>query len=129
MTVKSGVAGLEAAIHWESRLTVLETEGLLGKAPDRGAKPSIPVAKRDNVITWAMEQSPNGMRWRVRSMAPEIGVSSARPQQFAAGNNIKPHLTGTLIFSRDPNFVAKPWDEIGLYLAPPDRALVFYSDK
>ncbi len=50
-------------------------------------------------------------------MARKVGISSASVQRIWAANEIKPHLTRTFKLSRDPNFEAKFWDEIGLYSA------------
>jgi transposase len=117
-----------AVIRWERRFS---SDGLAGleEAPGRGRKPSIPDAKKERVIIQATRPPPNRTRWSVRSMARQTGVSPASVQRIWAANEIKPHLTRTFKLSRDPNFEAKFWDVIGLYLNPPDKALVLCCDE
>ena len=118
-----------AVIRWERRFSVLGIEGLLKDAPGRGRKPSIPEGKKDTLITQATQPPPNRTRWSVRSMARQVGVSPASVQRIWAANDIKPHLIRTFKLSQDPHFEAKFWDVIGLYLNPPDRALVLCCDE
>ena len=118
-----------AVIRWERRFASLGVAGLLSDAPGRGRKPSIPEAKKERLITQATQPPPNRTRWSVRSMARQVGVSPASVQRIWAANEIKPHLTRTFKLSRDPNFEAKFWDVIGLYLSPPTKALVLCCDE
>jgi len=115
-------------IHWERRFG---DDGLAGlsEAPGRGRKPSIPDKKKEKLITQATRPPPNRTRWSVRSMARQVGVSPASVQRVWAANDIKPHLTRTFKLSNDPRFEAKFWDVIGLYLDPPERALVLCCDE
>ena len=62
-------------------------------------------------------------------MARVAGISPASVQRIWAANDIKPHLTRTFKLSNDPQFEEKFWDVIGLYLAPPDKALVLCCDE
>ncbi|SPF20227.1 transposase [Pseudomonas syringae group genomosp. 3] len=62
-------------------------------------------------------------------MAQVAGISPASVQRIWAANDIKPHLTRTFKLSNDPNFEEKFWDVIGLYLNPPDKALVLCCDE
>lgn len=62
-------------------------------------------------------------------MAEAKGVSKATVQRLWSANEIKPHLTRTFKLSQDPEFEAKFWDVIGLYLNPPDKALVLCCDE
>lgn len=118
-----------AVIRWERRFAALGVDGLLKDAPGRGRKSSIPVGKKDKLITQATQPPPHRTRWSVRSMARQVGVSPASVQRIWAANAIKPHLTRTFKLSRDPHFETKFWDVIGLYLNPPDRALVLCCDE
>jgi transposase len=117
-----------AVIRWERRFASL---GLAGfeEASGRGPKPSISEAKREKLIVQVTQPPPNRTRWSVRSMARQVGVSPASVQRIWAANEIKPHLIRTFKLSRDPNFEAKFWDVIGLYLDPPDKALVLCCDE
>jgi hypothetical protein len=118
-----------AVIRWERRFAALGVTGLLTDAPGRGRKSSIAERTKDQLITRATQPPPNRTRWSVRSMARQAGVSPASVQRIWAANEIKPHLTRTFKLSRDPNFETKFWDVIGLYLNPPDRALVLCCDE
>ena len=62
-------------------------------------------------------------------MAKAAGVSKATVQRLWSANAIKPHVTRTFKLSNDKNFEKKFWDVIGLYLNPPDRALVLCCDE
>lgn len=124
------IAGVNrpVVIHWERRFGDLGLAGL-EDAPGRGRKPSIAPAKVEAILTKATRPPPNRTRWSVRSIGREVGVSPASVQRIWAANDIKPHLTRTFKLSNDPNFEAKFWDVIGLYLNPPDRALVLCCDE
>jgi transposase len=115
-------------VHWEHRFAGFGLPGL-EDAPGRGRRPSIPEAKKDRLITLATQPPPNKTRWSVRSMARQVGVSPTSVRRIWSANEIKPHVTRTFKLSRDPNFEAKFWDVIGLYLNPPDRALVLCCDE
>lgn len=115
-------------IHWERRFAGLGLVGL-DDAPGRGRKPVISEAKKARVITLATRPPPNRTRWSVRTMARESGVSPTSVHRLWAANEIKPHLTRTFKLSRDPQFEAKFWDVIGLYLNPPTKALVLCCDE
>ncbi len=117
-----------AVIRWERRFESLGLAGL-EDAPGRGRKPSIPEARKEKVIAQATQPPPNRTRWSVRSMAQQVGLSPASVQRIWAANEIKPHLTRTFKLSRDPQFEAKFWDVIGLYLNPPAKALVLCCDE
>lgn len=118
-----------SVIRWERRFAALGLEGLLKDAPGRGRKSTIPENKKDKLITQATQPPPNQTRWSVRSMARHVGVSPATVQRIWSANEIKPHLTRTFKLSSDPDFEAKFWDVIGLYLNPPTRALVLCCDE
>jgi hypothetical protein len=62
-------------------------------------------------------------------MARVAGISPANVQRIWAANDIKPHLTRTFKLSNDPNFEEKFWVVIGLYLDPPDKALMLCCDE
>lgn len=122
-------ASRPAVIRWERRFASGGVAALLKDAPGRGAKPSIPEETKAKMITQATQPPPNRTRWSVRAMAREVGVAPSSVQRIWAANDLKPHLTRTFKLSRDPNFEAKFWDVIGLYLNPPSRALVLCCDE
>ncbi len=115
-------------VHWEHRFAGFGLAGL-EDTPGRGRRPSIPETKKERLITLATQPPPNKTRWSVRSMARQVGVSPTSVRRIWSANEIKPHVTRIFKLSRDPNFEAKFWDVIGLYLNPPDRALVLCCDE
>jgi transposase len=68
-------------------------------------------------------------QWSCRSMAEVSGISKASVQRVWRANGLKPHLLKTFKLSNDPNFIEKLEDVIGLYMSPPDHALVFCIDE
>jgi len=113
---------------WERRFARAGLAGL-AEAKGRGRKPTIGAATKGEIISRATRPPAARQRWSVRSMAREMGVSKATVQRLWSANDIKPHLVRTFKASNDPQFEAKFWDVIGLYLDPPDRALVLCCDE
>ncbi|MCC5022324.1 MAG: IS630 family transposase [Candidatus Synoicihabitans palmerolidicus] len=113
---------------WEKRF---REAGLVGWAEARrsGQKPSVEVAIRAQIVTEVTQPPTGRTRWSSRAMAKAKGVSAHTVQRLWRANDLKPHLRRTFKLSRDRNFEAKFWDVIGLYLNPPDRALVLCCDK
>jgi transposase len=101
----------------------------LADAPGRGRPHSIDEAVRSRVIVDCVRPPPGHARWTTRTMARHAGISRATVQRLWQANEIKPHLTRTFKLSNDQRFEEKFWDVIGLYLAPPDRALVLCCDE
>lgn len=113
---------------WSRRFQSLGLEGL-SDAPGRGRKPWLPQEKIEQVLT-KVTQPPRGRRrWSVRTMAKAVGISHDSVRRIWKKNDLKPHLTRTFKLSRDPQFEPKFWDVIGLYLNPPDKALVLCCDE
>ena len=135
-----GVANAEIADRLElSRNTVLawrarfETQGLkdFGKVrAGRGRKHSIPDALVAEIVDRTLHTTPPGeTHWSTRSMAREVGVSHDTIQKIWSARGIKPHLVETFKVSTDPDFEDKLTDVVGLYLNPPDRAVVLCVDE
>ncbi len=101
----------------------------LTDAQGRGRKPTLTEAQRAQVITQATQPPGSYNRWSVRRMAKATGISVGSVHALWQANDIKPHLTRTFKLSKDPHFEEKFWDVIGLYLNPPDRALVLCCDE
>src|SRR3982751_1180567 len=113
---------------WTSRFETLGLEGLKD-LQGRGRKPSLPKEKVDQVLTQVTQPPKGRQRWSVRTMARAVGISHDSVHRIWKANDLKPHLTRTFKLSRDPQFEAKFWDVIGLYLNPPDKALVLCCDE
>ena len=113
---------------WSKRF---ETHGLAGleDKSGRGRKPSIPAEKVERVITEVTRPPEKRNRWSVRSMGRHAGVSHSTVQRIWTRNDLKPHVIKTFKLSKDPKFEEKFWDVIGLYLDPPEKALVLCCDE
>jgi transposase len=85
--------------------------------------------KVNTVLSEVVQPPPPRTRWSVRSMARHAGVSKSTVQKLWVQNDLKPQVTRTFKLSSDPAFEAKFWDVIGLYLSPPDQALVLCGDE
>jgi transposase len=101
----------------------------LQDAKGRGRKPSVPEATQSRVAAEAVRPPPGRARWSLRGMARHAGVSHDTVRRLWAANDIKPHLMRTFKASSDPHFEGKFWDVIGLYLNPPEKALVLCCDE
>ena len=113
---------------WSSRFEEFGLDGLEDKA-GRGRKASISTRKIERVITEVTRPPKNRKRWSVRSMGRHVGISHSTVQRIWSRSALKPHVTKTFKLSNDPNFEAKFWDVIGLYLDPPTNALVLCCDE
>ncbi len=113
---------------WSQRF---ERDGLDGlqDAKGRGRPPSLPSDKVEQVITGATQPPKPRTRWTVRTMAQAVGMSPDSVHRIWKANDIKPHLTKTFKVSNDQRFEEKFWDVIGLYLDPPEKALVLCCDE
>ena len=99
-------------------------------APGRGRKAQYTQAKRDGIIRATLQSKPQGMtQWSCRLMAEAQGVSKNTVNRLWQLHNLKPHLSSTFKLSRDAQFLEKLTDVVGLYLNPPDKALVLCLDE
>jgi len=119
---------LPTVTSWCQRFQTLRLDGLLDK-PGRGRKSSLPEEAVRRVLESVTRPPYGEPRWSCRSMARMAGISATSVHKLWAANDLKPHLTRTFKLSNDPNFEAKFWDVIGLYLDPPDKALVLCCDE
>ncbi len=124
-----GVAA-SSVTSWRSRF---EEEGLkkFGKVKSgRGRKPTIPDEKVSAIVAATLHDKPAGeTHWSCRSMAKAQGVSPATVQRVWAARGLKPHLVKTFKLSNDKRFEEKLVDVVGLYLDPPDQAVVLCMDE
>ena len=115
---------------WRTRFT---EEGLarLGKVrAGRGRKSTIPLEKIDEIVHLTQHSKPAGQtHWSCRTMAAKAGVSPATVQRVWAARGLKPHLVKTFKVSNDPRFEEKLIDVVGLYLDPPEKAIVLCVDE
>lgn len=108
--VRAGVAGLKDALR-------------------SGRPPRLAPDTVQTVITQVVRPPRGRRRWSCRTMARHAGVSKSQVQRLWQANDLKPHRRRTFKLSNDPHFAEKFWDVIGLYLNPPDKALVLCCDE
>jgi transposase len=96
----------------------------------RGRKPEIPQEKIDEIVRLTQESKPEGeTHWSCRSMARATGVSAATVQRVWHARGLKPHLVETFKLSNDKRFEEKLVDVVGLYIDPPEKAVVLCIDE
>jgi len=116
--------------RWQARFAEEGVDGLLrDKTRPPGRKPLSPEIKAKVLAKTTTETPPNATHWSVRSMAKETGISHTSVQRIWAEAGIKPHLVKTFKISDDPEFEEKVTDVVGLYMNPPDKALVLCVDE
>ena len=113
---------------WSQRFELDGLAGLRDKK-GRGRPASIPADKVEQVLTRVTQPPKPRTRWSVRTMAAAVGISPDSVHRIWQANDIKPHLMKTFKVSTDKHFEEKFWDVIGLYLDPPERALVLCCDE
>jgi len=115
---------------WRERFLGLRVAGLVKDAPRAGRKPRIPWAKVKAVVEATLHTTPpHATHWSTRSMAQAQGLSEATVRRIWRQHRLKPHLVETFKLSRDKRFLEKLQDVVGLYLNPPDKALVLCVDE
>jgi transposase len=115
---------------WRERFAEQGLPGLWEIAPGRGRKASFSPKRVKAVIEATLQSKPKGMtHWSCRLMAAHQGLSKSTVSNLWRSHNIKPHRTKTFKLSRDPMFLQKLTDVVGLYLNPPDKAIVLCVDE
>jgi len=115
---------------WRQRFIALRLPGLEKDAPRPGRIPLISHRKVTAVINATLHTSPpNATHWSARSMARAQGISKDAVHRIWKRHNLKPHLVETFKLSRDKHFTEKLHDIVGLYLNPPDKAVVLCVDE
>ena len=115
---------------WRQRFLALRLAGLEKDAPRPGRLPKIPQKKVNAIVEATLHTTPsNATHWSTRSMAKSQGVSETTVRRIWKQHNLKPHLFETFKLSRDKRFIEKLCDVVGLYVNPPDKAIVFCVDE
>ncbi len=115
---------------WRDRYASGGIDGLLKDAPRPGRRPAIGPRKVEAIVKATLETTPrDATHWSVRTMAKAKGVSPATVHRIWQEHRLQPHRVERFKLSRDPDFVRKVRDIVGLYLDPPDRALVLCVDE
>ena len=120
----------KTVILWRQRFAQQGLDGLWEIAPGRGRKPAYGAAKIKAVVDATLQTKPKGMtQWSCRLMAKNQGVSKSTVSNIWRSHNIKPHRVKSFKLSRDPKFLEKLTDVVGLYLNPPQQAIVLCVDE
>lgn len=119
----------ETAAKWRSRFARERLDGLLDE-PRPGRPRTVSDAQVEEVIVKTLESAPkDATHWSTRSMAAEVGLSQSAVSRIWRAFWLQPHRQETWKLSKDPQFVAKVRDVVGLYLDPPERAVVLCVDE
>ncbi len=125
-------AGLSrpAVWRWQQRFAEAGVDGLLHDKTRKPGKPPTPEAVVQHVVALTCAEPPGeATHWTGRMMAKAIGLSLRTVQRIWASHKLQPHRIRTFKRSRDPEFVTKLADIVGLYLAPPRHAVVLSVDE
>ena len=117
-------------ILWRRRFAEGGPQALTEIRPGRGRKPTISAEKIAEIVRATTQSRPPGQtHWSCRSMARAQGVSPATVQRIWDAHGLKPHRVRTFKLSNDPRFTEKLTDVVGLYLNPPEKAIVLCVDE
>ena len=126
IAAKVGVGRVQVS-RWRERYSQSRLAGIERDLP-RGAPPvKVDVARLVELTTEGKPKS--ATHWSTRTMAAELGISAASVSRHWRAKGLKPHLVHSFKVSRDPKFVEKLEDIVGLYLSPPEHAIVLCCDE
>ncbi len=115
--------------RWRNRFSEDRLAGIEKDLP-RGGRPRTNDGVESEIIRKTTQETPaNATHWSTRSLAKELGVTRSMVQRVWKSNGLKPHLVKTFKVSNDPRFEEKLRDVVGLYLNPPENALVLSADE
>ena len=116
--------------RWRSRFLTLGVAGLERDASRPGRTPKITASLVRRVVHMTTREKPqNATHWSTRSMAATVGISAASVRRIWHSHGLKPHRVESFKISNDPEFAEKLEDIVGLYLNPPEHALVLCADE
>ena len=128
VAARLGVCGATVGT-WRSRFVACRLDGL-ADAPRPGAPRSVTDADVERVITRTLETKPaHATHWSTRDMARTAGMSQSAVGRIWRAFGLKPHLHETFKLSTDPFFVEEVRDVVGLYLSPPEKAIILSVDE
>jgi transposase len=120
----------ETAARWRQRFLAGGMAALMKDAPRPGRQRTIRDAQVKRVVKMTLHQKPsNATHWSTRAMAQAAGISEASVRRIWRAHGLKPHPVRTFKLSNDPEFVEKLEDIVGLYLSPPEHAIVLCADE
>ena len=113
--------------RWRKRFAQSGLSGIEADLPRSGRKPRINAGK---IVRLTTQNTPEGAtHWSTRTLAARVGISDSSVLRIWRANGLKPHLVETFKVSRDPQFAEKLQEIVGLYLSPPEHALVLCCDE
>ena len=116
--------------RWRTRFVESGLAGIEKDLPRGGRKPTKRLEREQEIIHKTTQERPeNATHWSSRSLAAELGVSPSMVLRVWRANGLKPHLVNRFKVSNDPHFEEKLLDVVGLYLNPPEHALVLSADE
>lgn len=116
--------------RWQARFAEAGVDGLLqDKTRPPGKAPLAEATVRQVVAKTTTEQPTDATQWSLRAMARAVGIAPSSVQKIWKAHGLKPHHKRSFKLSNDPDFEARLVDVVGLYLDPPDRALVLSVDE
>lgn len=116
--------------RWRNRYAAQGLAGIEKDAPGRGRKATRRDSLAAKIIHATTQTKPaNATHWSTRTLAEALGTNRSMVQRVWNANQLKPHLSRTFKLSNDPRFVEKVLDVVGLYLNPPEHALVLCCDE
>jgi transposase len=116
--------------RWRSRYVEAGVEGLCRDKTRPPGKPPLAMEVVNRVLEKTMTQTlPDATHWSLRTMATAVGIAPSSVQAIWKAHGLKPHLVDTFKLSNDPRFAEKVEDVVGLYLNPPERAIVLSVDE
>jgi len=120
----------EKAARWRQRFLQGGMAALEKDAPRPGRTRTITEAKVKRIVRMTLQETPDdATHWSMRTMAKAAGISEASVRRIWRAHGLKPHLVRTFKLSRDPEFIEKLEDIVGLYLNPPEHAVVLCADE
>ena len=120
----------QTVARWRSRFLASGVAGIEKDAPRPGRKPKIATGRVQKVVSMTTQEKPvDATHWSTRSMARATGLSASSVRRIWKKHGLKPHLLRTFKISNDPLFAEKVEDIVGLYMNPPEHALVLSLDE
>ena len=116
--------------RWLARFAAEGVDGLLHDATRPSGKPPLPKRTVERVVEMTLHELPPGAtHWSARRLAKAVGIGHGAVQKIWAAHGLEPHLVRGFKLSSDPRFVEKLRDVVGLYLNPPEHAIVLSVDE
>ena len=122
--------GRQVVARWRQRFIERGLAGIEKDAPRPGRKPKLSAARVEDIVRKTTQETPpQATHWSTRSMARAAGVSEATVRRIWRAHGLKPHRVRSFKLSNDPQFAEKLQEIVGLYLNPPEHALVLSLDE